>query len=90
MYVTVELAMKFEPFKVSVCGPAVPTAKVVGDTELNIGTGFVTVVTTKFTAFEGPPPGPGFVTTTGKLPPVAKSPEVRGIVNCVALLKVTA
>jgi hypothetical protein len=33
-------------------------------------------VTAKLIAFEAPPPGPGFVTTTGKFPPAAWSAEV--------------
>jgi hypothetical protein len=41
--------------------------------------------TVKFTEFEGPPPGAGFVTTTGKLSAVARSSAVREIVSWVEL-----
>ena len=45
----------------------------------------VPVTTLKFTALDAPPPGVGFVTTTGKLPVAAISAVVNEIVSCDAL-----
>ena len=61
---------------ISVAGD--PTARFAGDTELSTGTELFTV---KLSAFDDPPPGEGFVTTTGRLPAVAWSLVLRGIVN---------
>ena len=54
---------KFVPVTVNV-NPADPAATLVGDNELTVGTGFAAPVTVKFTGFDEPPPGVGFVTTT--------------------------
>ena len=54
---------------VRVCAPE-PTATELGEREVIVGTGFPTE---KFTAFDVPPPGAGFVTVTGNVPPVATS-----------------
>ena len=62
-----------------------PTATEVGEREVIVGTGFPTE---KFTALDVPPPGAGFVTETGKVPPVATSVLVREAVNSVLLTKV--
>jgi hypothetical protein len=43
------------------------------------------LVTVKFTGLDGPPPGAGFDTTTGKLPAVARSAVVNEIVSWLAL-----
>jgi hypothetical protein len=45
--------------------------------------------TVKVVEFDAPPPGVGFVTTTGKLPAVARSLALKLIVNCVALADIT-
>ena len=45
------------------------------------------MVTEKSIATDAPPPGAGFVTTTGKAPMVARSDEVSEIVSWVALRK---
>jgi hypothetical protein len=81
---TVEVLKKPVPLMVRVCAPE-PTATEVGEREVIVGTGFPTV---KFTAFDVPPPGAGFVTVTGKVPPVATSVLVRETVSSVLLTKV--
>jgi hypothetical protein len=63
LYVTVEVARKFVPLIVRVCAGA-PAVAEVGDRLVIVGRGLV-AVTVKFTVFETPPPGAGFVTTTG-------------------------
>jgi hypothetical protein len=47
-----------------------------------------TLATMKLSEFETPPPGAGFVTTTGNVPAVARSPEVREIASWLALTNV--
>jgi len=84
LYVTVELETKLLPLIVKVCAAA-PAATELGDSDNMTGTGLFTV---KLTELDAPPPGLGFVTTTGNTPPVAKSPALRDIVNCVELRKV--
>jgi hypothetical protein len=69
---TVEVETKFVPFTVSVNALS-PAVFVVGEILVVVGTGLFTV---KLTEFEVPPPGEGFVTTTGKLPAVAWSVAV--------------
>jgi hypothetical protein len=69
---------------VRVCAPE-PTATEVGEREVIAGTGFPTE---KFTAFDVPPPGAGFVTVTGYVPPVATSALARASVSWVLLTKV--
>jgi hypothetical protein len=69
---------------VRVCAPE-PTATEVGEREVIAGTGFPTE---KFTALDVPPPGAGFVTETGKVPPVATSVLARASVSWVLLTKV--
>jgi hypothetical protein len=49
----------------------------------------VPVVTSRLTGFEVPPPGAGFVMTTGKVPIVAESPPDGWISTSVELMKVT-
>jgi hypothetical protein len=81
-----EVETKLLPIAViSVAGD--PTARLAGDTEVSTGGGFFTV---KLSAFDGPPPGEGFVTTTGKLPAFARSPVLTEIVSWVALTYVAA
>ena len=76
---TVEVFTKPVPLMVRVCAPE-PTATEVGEREVIAGTGFVTV---KFTAFDVPPSGAGFVTETGNVPPVATSVLARASVSWV-------
>jgi hypothetical protein len=52
---------------VNVCAP-VPVVAEGGESIVIVGTGLFTV---KLTEFDAPPPGAGFVTTTGKVPAVA-------------------
>ena len=65
----------------------VPLVAVTVTAKLPVG---VPVTTLKFTGLDAPPPGEGFVTTTGKVPVVARSTAVRAIEICDALVKVTA
>jgi len=66
---TVAPETKLDPFTVSVNAPE-PTNTLVGDNVVTTGVGLFTV---KFTAFDVPPPGVGFVTVTGSVPPLATS-----------------
>jgi len=61
LYVTVELLRKFVPLIVSVWA-TVPAVAEEGERLVIVGAGLSTV---KLTALETPPPGDGFVTTTG-------------------------
>jgi hypothetical protein len=63
---------------VSVCDGA-PIVRDVGDKSVTVGTG-LPAETVKFTGLDEPPPGAGFVTTSGKLPEVERSVEVSEIV----------
>src|ERR1035441_6632422 len=65
-----------------------PTGSEAGESAVIAGTGF-SEETLKSTEFDAPPPGVGFVTTTGKLPAVARSLEVRETVNWVELTNVS-
>jgi len=67
-------------FVVCVSDPLLPVTITV---KLPVG---VPVTTLKFTAPEAPPPGVGFVTTTGKLPAAAMSLAVNEIASCDALV----
>jgi hypothetical protein len=69
---------------VRVCAPE-PTATEVGEREVIAGTGFPTE---KFTTFDVPPPGAGFVTETGYVPAVETSVLARASVSWVLLPKV--
>ena len=72
------------PLMVKVCAAAAAVAEV-GESVVIVGTRLLTV---KLTEFEAPPPGMGFVTTTGKVPAVAWSLAVSWIVNFTALTNV--
>ena len=50
-----------------------PTRTLVGEMLVKIGVGLPTDITSKFCAVEVPPPGEGFVTVIGNVPPVSKS-----------------
>jgi hypothetical protein len=76
----VELERKFVPLMVSICAAA-PAVAVAGERLVMLGTGFV-AVTEKFTVFEAPPPGTGFVTTTAYVPAVAWSLALSWMVSC--------
>ena len=69
---TTEVLTKFVPVTVNVSAPELTTTPV-GDSELIVGTGFCGAVTLKFTEFDVPPPGVGFVTVTAGVPTVATS-----------------
>jgi hypothetical protein len=56
----VEVERKFVPLMVRVCAAA-PAVAELGERLVMVGAGLLTV---KFTEFEAPPPGAGFVTTT--------------------------
>jgi len=86
LYVTVEVETKFVPFIVRVCAAA-PAFAEFGERLLIVGTRLFTV---KFVAADEPPPGAGFVTITGNVPPVAWSPKLNWIVNCPAFTNVAA
>jgi hypothetical protein len=61
LYVTVELATNPVPVSVNVCALA-PATTDGGDRLTTFGAGLLTA---KFSGLEVPPPGTGFVTTTG-------------------------
>jgi len=72
-----EVETKLLPSTVRVVGGD-PTARVAGERFEIAGTGLPTV---KFTEFEGPPPGDGFVTATAYEPAVPWSLALREMVN---------
>jgi len=79
---TVEEALKFVPFTVSVnCAP--PAVVEAGEMEVVVGTGFLTV---RVCAPEVPPPGAGFTTVMESVPPIAMSPA--GIVTLMVVLEI--
>jgi hypothetical protein len=82
--VTVELDRNPLPLIVRFCGVA-PTVSELGDRDAMTGKGLTTV---RLTAFDGPPPGAGFVTTTGNAPVVARSLALRKIVSWVVFTNV--
>jgi hypothetical protein len=69
---TTDVLTKLVPFTVNVSAPELTTTPV-GESELIAGTGFVAAVTLKFTEFDVPPPGVGFVTVTAGVPTLATS-----------------
>jgi hypothetical protein len=77
--VTVAPGKKFVPKTLRTSTPD-PAATVVGDSEVSVTTG---VMTLKVTEFEGPPPGVGFVTITAGVPPAAISVAKIAAVICV-------
>ena len=77
--------MKPVPVIVNAC-EAVPAVKNAGDRLVIVGEG-LTAVTAKL-AVAVPPPGAGFATATGKVPAVARSAVVRGIVSWAELTNV--
>ena len=82
--VTLAPGKKFVPKTLRTNTPD-PAATVVGDNEVIVTTG---VMTLNVTEFEGPPPGAGFVTTTAGVPPAAISVVRIAAVSCVMLTKV--
>jgi len=81
---TEEVATKPVPFTVRVKA-APPAVAPVGKSEVMVGTGLFTM---KLDAAEAPPPGAGFVTTTGNVPAAAISGAVTATVTCVAFTNV--
>jgi xanthosine utilization system XapX-like protein len=77
---TTDEELKFVPFTVSV-KPAPPAVALVGEIDVVVGTG---LLTGKFMGAEGPPPGAGLLTMTGKDPAAAMSAAVTAMVTCVA------
>ena len=69
---TTDVLTKFVPVTVNVNG-AEPAEILLGERFVIVGTGFVVAVTLKFTEFDAPPPGVGFVTITAGVPTVATS-----------------
>jgi hypothetical protein len=82
---TAEEALKFVPFTVSV-NAAPPAIALVGEIEVVVGTG---LLTGKFRGAEGPPPGAGLLTMTGKDPAAVMSAAVTAMVTWVAETNVT-
>jgi len=83
---TAEVETKPVPLTVRV-NAAPPAVAPVGESEVIFGDGLLTV---KFDAVDGPPPGAGLLTTTGGVPAVAMSVACTAMVTCVALTNVTA
>jgi hypothetical protein len=81
---TTEPLTKFVPVTTSE-NAAEPATLVVGESEVTVGTGFVVAVTLKFTEFEAPPPGVGFVTITAGVPTDATSAARIAAATCVEL-----
>ena len=81
---TTELLMNPEPFTVSVKA-APPAVALVGKMEVTAGFGLLIV---KVSEFDAPPPGPGFVTMTGTVPALARSPVRIWAVTFTLLTKV--
>lgn len=81
---TDELETKLVPFTVNV-NAAEPAAAFAGEIFVIVGTGLFAAVMLKFTGFDVPPPGVGFVTVTGGVPTAVRSPAKIAAVNCVAL-----
>ena len=82
--VTVAPLKKFVPKTLRTKAPD-PAATVVGDSEVIVTIGLMTL---NGTEFEGPPPGVGFVTITAGVPPAATSVARIAAVICVVLTKV--
>ena len=86
--VTVDKVRNPLPSIVRVCGAA-PAAREAGESLVMTGIGLAGE-TVKVTAADAPPPGAGFVTTTGFVPAVARSAEVSEIMSWLALTNVAA
>jgi hypothetical protein len=86
---TTELEIKFVPLTVNVNAP-LPAVAPVGESDVIVGAGFVPPVMLKFSEFDVPPPGAGFVTVTCAVPIVVTSVARMAAVNCVALTNVVA
>jgi hypothetical protein len=71
---TTELLTKFVPVTVSV-NAADPALALFGESAVIVGTGFDVPEIVKFTEFDVPPPGVGFITVTGALPAVSTSSD---------------
>ena len=84
---TTEFEIKFVPFTVKVSAP-LPAVAPLGESEVIVGAGFVPPVTLRFTEFDVPPPGTGFVTVICAVPIVVTSAARIDAVNCVALTNV--
>jgi hypothetical protein len=69
---TTDALTKLVPFTVNVSAPELTTTPV-GDSDVIVGTGFAGAVTLKFSEFDVPPPGVGFVTVTAGVPTLATS-----------------
>jgi hypothetical protein len=82
---TSELSLKFEPLTVKVKAAA-PTALLVGEILLNVGTGLLTVKVAAVTLV--PPPGVGLKTVIEGVPAVRRSDAGITAVNWVALTNV--
>jgi hypothetical protein len=83
---TTDVFRKLVPFTVNVNAPE-PAITFVGASVVMVGTGFGAALTLKFTEFDVPPPGVGFVTVTAGVPILVTSVERIAAVSCVALTK---
>jgi hypothetical protein len=82
-----ELLMKLVPVSVSV--NAAPPAPVnAGEIEVSVGGGLLAALILKFTEFDVPPPGVGFVTVIAGARALVTSVAKIAAVNCVALTNV--
>jgi hypothetical protein len=84
---TTDVFRKFVPFTVNVNAPE-PAETFVGASVVTVGTGFGAALILKFTAFDVPPPGVGFVTVTAAVPTLVTSLARIAAVTCVALTSV--
>ena len=84
---TTEVLEKFEPYTQRLKAPA-PAGAPIGSRELMVGTGFVPVVTLKFSVLDVPPPGAELVTVTDTVPAAARAAAGMAAVICVALITV--
>ena len=81
---TTEVEIRLVPLTISV-NWAPPAVAEFGTKEVIVGAGLLAADTLKFTEFDAPPPGVGFVTTTAGVPAVATSAARIVAVTCVEL-----
>jgi hypothetical protein len=84
---TTDVFRKLAPFTVNVNAAEFATI-LFGESVVTVGTGFGAALILKFTEFEVPPPGVGFVTVIAGVPTLVTSVDKIAAVNCVAFTKV--